>query len=169
MNIKNLSLIIVTSLILGFLYNFISPDGLALIRKEMKIEFVADSTFNESHTGFENDDIVIKGLNLRQTYDIHSKKLAVFIDSRDQWEYSESHIAGAINIPEFSFTPDDPEVTNLIKDEMYVIYCDGDDCDVSKRLAAELMKLGFTKVYVFLGGIFEWIDAGYPLEGDISK
>lgn len=169
MNIKNLILIIVTSLAMGFLYNFLSPNGLPLIRKEMKIEYVADSTFSEYHTDFENDDIVIKGLSLEQTYDIYSKKLAIFIDSRDQWEYSESHISGAINISEFSFEPDDPKVTTLTKDEMYVIYCDGDDCDVSKRLAAELMKLGFTKVYVFLGGIYEWIDIGYPVEGDIKK
>lgn len=169
MNNKNLIVIIITSLILGFVYNFVSPDGLPLIRSELKIEYVADSTFNQLHTGYENDDIVIKGLSLEQTYDIYSNNLATFIDSRDQWEYSESHIAGSINIPEFSFNPDDPKVTNLIKDEMYVIYCDGDDCDVSKRLAAELMKLGFIKIYVFLGGIYEWADAEYPLEGEIQK
>ena len=52
---------------------------------------------------------------------------------------------------------------------MYVIYCEGDVCDVSKRLAAELMKLGFTKVYVFLGGIYEWIDSEYPLEGEKNE
>ena len=57
----------------------------------------------------------------------------------------------------------------LPKEEIYVIYCEGDDCDVSKRLAAELMKLGFTKVYVFLGGIYEWIDAGYPTEAEVKE
>ena len=108
MNKKNLILIVVISIVTGFLYNFISSDGLPLIRKEMKIEYVADSTFSEFHTGFEDDEIVIKGLNLDQTYQLFTGQQATFIDSRDQWEYGETHISGAISIPEFSFEPDDP-------------------------------------------------------------
>jgi rhodanese-related sulfurtransferase len=169
MNKKNLSLIILISVITGFLYNFLSKDGLPLIRKEIQIEYVSDSTFNSFHNGTENGDLAIKGLNLDQTYKLYTNRMAVFIDARDQWEYGEIHIAGSINIPEFSFEPDDPSVTDLSKDQLYVIYCDGDDCDVSKRLAAELTKIGFKKVYVFLGGIYEWIDAGYPTEGDKAE
>jgi rhodanese-related sulfurtransferase len=165
MNNKNLSLIIIVSIVTGFLYNFLSADGLPLIREEMKIESVSDSLLTQSHTGSKNGDIVIKGLNLEQTYEIYLNQQATFIDARDQWEYGELHITGSINIPEFSFEPDAPEVTSLDKNDMYVLYCDGDDCDISKRLAAELIKLGFTKVYVFLGGVYEWTDAGYPMEG----
>ncbi len=168
MNKKNLSLIIIISIFAGFLYNYLSKDGLPLIRKEMQIEYVSDSTFNNSHSG-NNGDVVIKGLNLKQTYDLYRKEMAVFIDARDQWEYAETHIAGSINIPEFSFEPDDPAVTDLDTGKIYVIYCDGDDCDVSKRLASEFMKIGFNKVYVFLGGINEWVNAGYPIEGDESE
>jgi rhodanese-related sulfurtransferase len=165
MNRKNIGLIIIIAVSAGFLYNFLLPGGLPLIRKELEIVPVEDSTFNNSQSGNGNEDIVIRGLNLDQTYNIYTGKMATFIDSRDQWEYQESHIEGAVNIPEFSFNQEDPAVKNLPKDEMYVIYCDGDDCDVSKRLAADLSKLGFTNVYVFLGGIYEWIDAGYPTEG----
>ena len=166
MNRKNFLIIIILSIFTGFLYNLFSGNGLPLIREEMNIEYVADSTFNNFHNGTANDEIVIKGLNLEQTYELYSKQLAVFIDARDQWEYAESHIMGSINIPEFSFEPDNPKVKGLVRDQIYVIYCDGDDCDVSKRLATELMELGFTRIYVFLGGIYEWLEAGYPTEGD---
>jgi rhodanese-related sulfurtransferase len=165
MNIKNLGLIVFVSIVTGLAYNYISTNGLPLIREEMKIEYVSDSTFTQLNSGSDEDNIVIKGLNLKQAYELYSKQLAIFVDARDQWEYSEFHITGSINIPEFSFEPDSPNVTSLGKNDIYVIYCDGDDCDVSKRLAAELMKLGFANVYVFLGGIFEWRDAGYPIEG----
>lgn len=166
MNTKNITLIIIVSVVTGFVYNHLSPSGLPLIRKEMEIEFVSDSTFSQSVNDSGDENIVIKGLTIEQTYDLYTKNMAAFIDARDQWEYGESHIEGAINIPEFSFEPDDPKVKQLDKEQLYILYCDGDDCDISKRLAMELMKLGFTKVYVFLGGIYKWVDAGYPVEGE---
>ena len=169
MNKKNLSFIIIISIITGFLYNYFSGNGLPLIRKEMQIEYVSDSTFSSLHNGNGNDELTIKGLNLDQTYKLYTSRMAVFIDARDQWEYAEVHVTGSVNIPEFSFEPEDPKVTGLGRDQIYVVYCDGDDCDVSKRLAAELVKIGFSKVYVFLGGIDEWVEAGYPTEGNKTE
>ena len=38
------------------------------------------------------------------------------------------------------------------------------------KAAGRVVKFeGFIKVYVFLGGIYEWADAEYPLEGEIQK
>ena len=45
-------------------------------------------------------------------------------------------------------------------------YCSGGECDLSMDLANELMgeDWGFSRVFVFDGGLPQWIEAGYPVE-----
>lgn len=148
-NTKALSIIVIASTILGFIYNYFSNDGIDWYREELKVEIL-------DTTSAEYSDGNLKGLTLAQTIQLHSQKLAVFIDARDQWEFSEGHIPGAVNIPEFSFEPDNLILAAIDIDSLVVIYCDGDDCDTSKRLAKLIIDLGYKNVFVFLGGFNEW-------------
>ena len=156
----NITIIVLVSASLGFIYNFISPDGLPLLRQEIQIETV-ELTGNHINEDTSN---ALKGINLISAFTLFESKKAVFIDARDQWDFAEGHIPGAINIPEFSFEPDNEQVQKMDRAAMYVIYCDGDDCDVSKRLAQELSKLSFTNLYVYVGGFREWLENEKPVE-----
>ena len=156
-NINVILSIVFSSIILGFIYNSFSDDGISWIRNEIKVEIVdTDSTITSEGT--------LKGLSLAQTIQLHSKNLAVFIDARDQWEFSEGHIAGAVNIPEFSFEEDNADLKSIDQDAIIVVYCDGDDCDTSKRLAAQIFNLGYDNIFVFLGGFNEWKNSGLQIE-----
>ena len=146
--------IVISSIIIGFTYNSITDDGIPVIRKGIKTQLLSEMNENES------GGIIL--INLSQAIKFYNQG-TIFIDSRDQWEFSDSHIRGAINLPEFSFTPSDPILEKLNKKDDFVIYCDGIDCDISKRLAAELLKLGFENCFVFVGGISAWNEAELPI------
>ncbi len=153
---KAIGIIFLAAVVLGFIYNHFSADGITLIRKPLLVEYV-DST--SSGVGSDN----IKGLLLAQVIQLQAQNIATFIDARDQWDYSEGHIKDAINIPEFSFEPSNKLLKKIEKDRLIIVYCDGDECDTSKRLANKLMELGYQNTFVFLGGMNEWIDADLPI------
>ncbi len=161
-NFKVLFGILFFSIFLGVIYNTFSADGIKFIREPIKVTFVnvGDKTNNANE---------LKGIELAQALELFNKKSATFIDARDQWDYSESHISGAINIPEFSFSKDDSLLKKIPKNNLLIVYCSGDDCDISKRLTKDLVELGYTNVYVFLDGFKSWNEASLPTENGKSK
>ena len=161
-NYKAMLLILASSILLGFIYNTFSSDGIDLIRKSIIVESVKIGEGNSS----EN---TLRGIDISQAIKLHNDNSAIFIDARDQWEFSESHISGAISIPEFSFEKDNPILKTIPIESLIIVYCDGDDCDVSKRLAQELVALGYKETYVFLGGMKEWIEAELPINKGLSE
>ncbi len=161
-NIKQISLIITISIVLGIIYNTFSVDGIPFIREPLKVEMVNLITEDGKPKN-------LRGIDLETTLQVFNKNNALFIDARDQWEFSEGHILGAINIPEFSFNSENELLKTINKDQLIIVYCDGDDCDTSKRLANELTKLGYSKCYVFLGGFSVWNAAILPTERDSLK
>ncbi len=54
----------------------------------------------------------------------------------------------------------------LSPEDEIVVYCSGPSCMSSIYAYNLLAKAGFTNIRRFAGGIEEWEDAGYPLEGD---
>lgn len=161
-NIIKIIIILSASVILGFFYNHLSGNGIPLIREEIKIDVVSELDISNSLNS--GDYTKLKGIDLHTALKLFESDKALFIDARDQWDYSESHIRGAINIPEFSFDPNSERISDLDKEALYVLYCDGDDCDISKRLAVELAKLSFNNIYIYTGGFNEWEELGYPVE-----
>ena len=155
--IKRIISILIVSSILAFIYNTFSEDGIPVIRQPIIVEtvnFITDDGNTKS----------LRGVNLNTVIDAFNNNKAIFIDARDQWEYSDGHILGAINIPEFSFTPNDKKLEEINKDAIIIVYCDGDECDTSKRLTNELSKLGFNNCYVFLDGFSAWKESELPTQ-----
>ena len=76
----------------------------------------------------------------------------VILDAREQDEYDEGHIPGAILIPYGEIA--DRAVKELPdKDQLILVYCRSGRR--SKIAAEELVKLGYTNVKEF-GGIIDW-------------
>jgi len=49
------------------------------------------------------------------------------------------------------------------RDRTVVLYCASYDCPASTEAAKRLMRMGFTSVFDYKGGLEEWKRAGYPV------
>ncbi|MFC1475288.1 rhodanese-like domain-containing protein, partial [Candidatus Zixiibacteriota bacterium] len=87
---------------------------------------------------------------------------AMFVDAREFEEFECGTIPGSVNIP-FDYLPED----NLDKyidsalgqvplDKHLIIFCSGEECDLSLHLARNLQDLNYTKLSIFFGGAREW-------------
>ena len=76
----------------------------------------------------------------------------VILDVRTQEEFDESHIEGAILIPDYEIA-DKAESVLKDKDQLILVYCRSGRR--SKLAAEELVELGYTNVKEF-GGIIDW-------------
>lgn len=77
-------------------------------------------------------------------------------------EFSLKHIPGSMCISD----PKNAEA-HLQHDENIVVYCAGPDCLASAYAYEMMVKIGYTHVRRYVGGIYEWEEAGYPLEGEL--
>jgi len=96
---------------------------------------------------------------------IKSGQKPVVVDARYSGSYAKSHIRGAVNLP-LDRLADKKSLAKVGKDSTIVTYCSGPKCNASVKVAEKLSSLGFSKVFVFAGGIQEWTAAGLPLEGN---
>ena len=80
----------------------------------------------------------------------------ILVDVRDESEYVEGHIPGAVNIPVASFSV---QSGKLDKDKTIIVYCNGGGR--SNRVYGKLMKLGYKKLYQIL--FADWKEAGYEI------
>ena len=81
-----------------------------------------------------------------------SEENYIILDVRTVEEFSESHIEGAILIPDYEIN-EKAEETLTDKNQLILVYCRSGRR--SKLAAAELAKMGYTNVKEF-GGIIDW-------------
>jgi len=80
----------------------------------------------------------------------------VLVDVRDEFEFAEGHIAGAINIPAESFAA---KSGVLPKEKGIIVYCNsGGRSYASYR---KLIKLAYPKIYQAI--LADWKEAGFPV------
>ena len=76
----------------------------------------------------------------------------LIVDVRRPDEFAESHIAGAVNVPNESIEDEMPaELPD--RDQLLLIYCRSGNR--SKEASQKLAEMGYTRVYEF-GGINTW-------------
>jgi rhodanese-related sulfurtransferase len=80
----------------------------------------------------------------------------LFIDARPAREYELGHIGQAINIYTPEFEQNIGRVIGLPREKPIVAYCGGGACELSHELADNLVKMGFSRVFVYVGGWNEW-------------
>ena len=79
-------------------------------------------------------------------------------------EYERLHIEGAENIPLAEIGRQ--ATSRFDKNDTIVVYCSDSDCKASPKAAEKLDTLGFTDVYDYIEGKADWVEAGYPVEGN---
>ena len=80
------------------------------------------------------------------------------------WAFQAKHIPGSLNIS----TPD-AGAKYLNQDDEIIVYCSNDSCVASIAAYKMLKDAGFENVRRYSGGLLDWEDAGYPLEGDLVE
>ena len=81
-----------------------------------------------------------------------------------EWAYQAKHIPGSLH-----FASTKEALQSLHKEDEIVVYCSDENCIASKALGQLLERNGYTHVLHFAGGLQEWEQAGYPLEGEWVK
>ena len=143
--------IIVCSLVVGVLFNYLRPTGIPIIAKQI----------NGFSDNYQIDEFTIEIINLRIAKKFFNNDI-LFIDARDNISFSEGHILGAI-----SPIPYDGMVDKIFSDygfnEPFIVYCDDAECGLSEDLAYKLQADGFSRIYVFSGGWNQWLKAKLPV------
>lgn len=120
----------------------------------------------------EAEKLHIEALGLAQALDLH-RNWAAFIDARPADQFAKGHIRDAFNIPETAFDENFRffrSSTQHPPAQPVVVYCGGEDCAISYRVARKMTENGFTNVKVYKGGWDEWFAAcqkdpsTYPIE-----
>ena len=102
---------------------------------------------------------------------ISREELKEKLDRKDQfqlvmalgdWQYRAKHIPGSLHF----LTPQDA-LASLAKDDEIVVYCASSACPASVFAYEYLLQHGYTHVRRYAGGILDWEEAGYPLEGEM--
>ena len=104
-------------------------------------------------------------IGLAAAKQLHDAGAALFIDAREDWEYAQGHIPGAINLPYEQAITDPARLEQVDQGgKPMVTYCGGGSCEISISVAWELLGVGKTHIAVYMGGFPEWAQAGYPVE-----
>ena len=77
----------------------------------------------------------------------------IVLDVREESEYSESHIIGAVLLPVGSINESTAAAVIPSRDDVVLVYCRSGNR--SKTASAKLAQLGYTNIYEF-GGINSW-------------
>jgi rhodanese-related sulfurtransferase len=84
------------------------------------------------------------------------------VNALGEWAFNAKHIPGSINISKI----EDAKKRLNPSDEI-IIYCSNPSCIVSISGYQLLTNMGYKNVRRYAGGIEDWQNAGYPLEGNV--
>jgi len=100
----------------------------------------------------------------------HQMGGTLFVDARDSAEFNCGTIPGSVNLP-FDYLPEenlagyiDSSLNKAAKGEPIIVFCSGEECDLSLHLGRNLQSLGYNRVSIFFGGAREWEKFGLELE-----
>ena len=105
-------------------------------------------------------------------YDVHEAIVAmaamatgtpgfVLLDVRPPDVYAAGHVPGAVNLPHRRIV--ERNLAAYPPDTLFVVYCDGVQCNGADRAALRLARLG-RPVKKMIGGVVGWRADGFTLE-----
>jgi rhodanese-related sulfurtransferase len=81
------------------------------------------------------------------------------INCLDEWAFRIKRIPGSIHFERNTWE-------TLDSKEEVIVYCSNPGCTASVLVYQQFVEHGFQNVWHYAGGIADWEDGGYPLEGD---
>ena len=148
-------ILLVLAAALGAVANLVSPN---------RIPWIGDWTDVAAKAAEESG---IRQVSLEEAKHIVDTSMHFIFDARKPVDFEAGHIPGAMSLPS-----DDELMTDafmgymamLIPEQPIMTYCSGAECDESVKISNFLIDSGYTNVVLFMGGMGEWEDAGYPQE-----
>ncbi len=86
---------------------------------------------------------------------------AILVDARPNSKYVKGTIPSSYNVPDTKFDDFYGQLAEMDKNKETIVFCGGWKCAKSPKVAAMLMKKGFTNVKVYQAGEPEWKDMMY--------
>lgn len=151
-----LGVILVLSIAIGLVYNQFQDTPLALFGKYDPAPV--------SETG-EDLSVYYDEIDADTLQGLMDAEMVVVLDARTSEKYDSGHIPGAISLPIVDFQQKYEAVAPLLQENKSIVaYCIGVHCIDSAMLAKELHQKGHKEIFVFKGGIEEWLQLGYSVE-----
>ncbi len=88
-------------------------------------------------------------------------ELFKLINCLEDWMFRAKRIPGSIHFESLQHA-----LETLDPKQETIVYCSNTGCTASAIVGQLLVEHGFQNVSHYPGGIADWEDAGYPLEGD---
>jgi rhodanese-related sulfurtransferase len=119
--------------------------------------------------GCEVTDDSVNWINLDRAAELQRKRsadplAAVFIDPRPSDLFQAAHIPGAVNMSVASFDGEKGVNPRVSQFQTIVVYGQNPGDPSTTAAAKRLLKIGYSGVYGFAGGVDEWKRAALPLE-----
>ena len=131
---------------LGLAANQISPRGLPLITPPRAVAATGDF------------------ITLDRARQLWYLGTAFFLDARDPADFAAGHVGNALNLPAQSFALYFGKVGPMLTpNSELVLYCDGQECELSRRLRENLRQLGYTNTHLLSNGWTAGSQAGLPV------
>lgn len=162
--IRQLLMLLLMSLILGYIGNQINSGGLPMIGDYREISSGDGPIIPPDADVGDPPFIDIQVAQLE-----HTIGKALFVDARDVEEFECGTIPGSINIP-FDYMPEEnlqeylDSALNISNDHPIIVFCSGEECDLSLQLGRNLQDFGYPNSSIFFGGAREWETAELELE-----
>lgn len=107
---------------------------------------------------------VIKEISIDQLLQLQvSAEHFTLVDVLPKEHFEREHIKGAISLPVTEIESRAKEC--LRREDTIVVYCASFQCQASTHAAAKLLALGFRNVFDYKGGLEDYKQAGFALEG----
>lgn len=105
-------------------------------------------------------------ITIAQAFELfNSTPPAFFIDARRKDVYEAGHVRDAFRLPLEAFKGREPAHLQVMpREEIYIVYCEGGNCDESVAVQKQLLLSGYQKVYVMHAGYPAWQAAGHPTQ-----
>jgi rhodanese-related sulfurtransferase len=153
--------ILALSLFLGLAYNQFSKSPLPIFQKYDAHR--VDLSIN--NTSDKDPVVYFTNIDAETVQSLVESNTAILLDARTPEEFESCHIPKAINLPISQFEKKYHTVANLLAEcHTIITYCEGIHCTDSSMLAMELHKKGHQDIFIYKGGIEEWMELRNPVE-----
>jgi rhodanese-related sulfurtransferase len=158
---KEVIAIISISCLGGLLFNAFSSNGINVLENPWSRKAAAGSQSAEDPIAFVAFERVCQFIENHE---------GVILDARNPKEYAEGHIPGAQLLFFYNINEYYPELEAKLRSASAILtYCSDVNCEDSEFLANELLNLGHMPVYVYKGGIADWMNNQMPVARDMKE
>lgn len=111
----------------------------------------------QTESSFEPQPGLVKEINYEMFTRLLNGSEHYLIDARGADKFAQGHISGAVNFYGGEVQSRIPDIlSNVPRDRVILIYCDGGECELSHHVADVLKQFGYGPVFIFTGGWAEW-------------